>query len=104
MRTKTFQRRASQDRTREIQRQASEQRETREMESPTWPAWVTAEELFDVHIRNSPIEGEYVISVARKGNGEVAQRARPARTAYAEALGLAQRAQFGLYDDRRGNR
>jgi hypothetical protein len=102
MRTKTFQRRASQDKTREIQRQASEQHDSREMQSQSWPAWVTAEELFDVHIRNSPVEGQYVISVARRGNGEVAQRARPAGTAYAEALRLAQRSIFGLYDDRRG--
>lgn len=104
MRTKTFQRIASQNKTREIGRQAAEQRESREMQSLDWPAWVTAEELFDVRIRTSPNEGLYVIAVTRRGNGEVEQRSRPAQTAYAEALRLAQRAQFGLYDDRKGKR
>ena len=101
MKTKTLQRITSQNRTREVQRVAAEEREARELTQP-WP-FADDTELFDVTIRNSPEAGEYVIA-ATLTNGEVVTRARPAGTAYAEALRMGNRAQFGLFDHRRARK
>jgi hypothetical protein len=77
---------------------ADERAEGREMTQP-WPAWVDGTLLWDVVIRDG-FDGQAVIAVSQCTTGNVAQRVRPARTAYAEALGLARRAKAGLVDMR----
>lgn len=83
-------------------RQAEERATAKAHEQIDWPEWVKTEELFEVCIRRAPEDDYYMIGVTRKGTGHEELRKRPAATAYAEAVRLANRSQLGLFDMRRG--
>lgn len=81
-------------------REAEERAEAQRMAQLDWPAWVREQESLEVCIRNGYDDAFYVIGVTQKGTGHEETRKRPAATAYAEALRLAQNSQLGLFDMR----
>lgn len=81
-------------------REGEERAEAQRLAQLDWPAWVREQESLEVCIRSAYEDDYYIIGVTQKGTGHEETRRRPAATAYAEALRLAQRSQLGLFDMR----